>query len=504
LIFAAMLLVSAEEAVWGAGKVLFVEEFNALKAQWPDMLGRHLRIEGRYALMGKNLLRLKKCDLSFRSREDLPKLSGRSRTVEVSGRLTRENGKLFFLVEELLELPTDMEQLRKGRGRLDPSKAQQWYRLAAWAEHRAKFYDDVELAQEARKVYRDGVRIERSRLRENNPRGLFALAEKAAKFGLDESVSLELIHEACFLLWKEAERSNEVKSLRQVAATVAEKLPGARAPLSAPSEELRKRYLADPVATYEKADASTRKLLHRILHNEILLAAILKDAAPDGRNGMEVAAEIETQLPEYREMALAYRQRGIAYRAAHITAASRAEMLELVELLKKDGQPERARALILRWLQAQEKTLRQDGPDGLRRLAMEYETLLQDKQTAVKFLVEAYRLSQGAREIAAELERRGYRRAGQRWVTLKEFAKTPEGRIAQAMREGRVVEGMTAEQVRKTLGAPSFVGRAATDGVFAEVWVYGENRGSRLAIHLSRPLSSRDLKVVAVVPLREP
>jgi len=500
---AAVLLVGTGGETRAAGKVLSVEEFNELKGEWPELLGRHLRIEGRYALMGRNLLRFKNCDLSFRSRKDLPKLTGRSRTVEVSGRLTREDGKLFFLIEELFELPTDLERLRQQRSRLDPAKADEWYQLATWAEQRAKFYQDAELAQEARKLYRDGLRIERSRLREGDPRALFALAEKAAGFGLDQSVQLSLIHEACVLLWRQAQRRDDANSLRQLASTVAEKLPGAKTPLTEPVDGLRKRYLAAPLPTYEKADASTRQTLHRILHNEILLAAILKQAAPDGRNGLEIADQIETQLPEYRETATAFRQKGVAYRAAHIATASRSEMLELVELFKKQNQPERARVLILRWLQAREKVLRQDGPDGLRQLAREYETLLQDTKTAVKLLVEAYRLSQEAPEIAKELERRGYRRAGQRWVTLEEFAKTPEGRIVQAMREGRVVEGMTAEQVRKTLGAPSFVARAATDGVFAEVWVYGENRGSRLAIHLSRPLSSRELKVTAVVPLTE-
>ena len=476
-----------------------IQEFNERESQWSGLIGSRLRIEGRYALIGKNLLRFKNCDLSFRASRDFPKLVRDSRTVEVVGRLTIEDGKLAFAVEDLFELPTDMEVFRKRQARIDTSMPEDWYQLAKWAANRGRFYEDEKLIQAAKSANITGLGLEKNTARDRGPDAIFALADKAAHLQLSKRVQDELNHEGCYRLWEEASRADEsVDRSQKVAAIVFEKLPGAKIPLRELQPELRRQYLANPADRYAEAADDVRKTLDRILYSEIILSGILKDAKDDGSDGQEIASRIEKSLPEFVELAETYRERAFSYRLAHVASASLSDMTELASALKARNEPERARSLVKRWLDAREDVLRRDGADGLRQLAVEYETLLSDKKKAAQLLIEAYDASGGAAEVDKELRRLGYIQTEGRWLTREEFDVSPQGEIRQAMREGRVVDGMTAQQVRQTLGVPGFVARMIADGQVAEVWIYGERNATQLAIHFVRPLSRSEFTVQGI------
>ncbi len=69
-------------------------------------------------------------------------------------------------------------------------------------------------------------------------------------------------------------------------------------------------------------------------------------------------------------------------------------------------------------------------------------------------------------------------------MTKEEADARPVEPIVQAMREGRVIVNMSPEQVRKTLGAPDRVARAASTSQIHEAWIYGSRSG--LVVHFLR------------------
>ena len=126
---------------------------------------------------------------------------------------------------------------------------------------------------------------------------------------------------------------------------------------------------------------------------------------------------------------------------------------------------------------------------------------MEDRQTAAKLLKEAYELSPESEEIKQQLRLWGYVFKQGSWFTAVEAAKLPEDPIDQAIRDGRVVVGMTSSQVKRALGGkPTLMTRAATAGVICELWVYGRRGTARLIVQFQRRVrrAEPEARVIAV------
>jgi hypothetical protein len=77
-----------------------------------------------------------------------------------------------------------------------------------------------------------------------------------------------------------------------------------------------------------------------------------------------------------------------------------------------------------------------------------------------------------AEKLAERLKALGWERVQNQWMTSAEISSLPKSDIQRAMREGRVVVGMTVEQVAGTLGRPSRITRMASGKLMRELWVY--------------------------------
>ena len=111
-------------------------------------------------------------------------------------------------------------------------------------------------------------------------------------------------------------------------------------------------------------------------------------------------------------------------------------------------------------------------------------------------LNEAWTRSQNA-DIAEALEKLGYRKKENRWLTKAEYDQRPEGRLERSLREGRIEAGMSAAQVRKALGLPLNRTRIASSSQVVEVWEYG-SAGTKFVVQLSRRKQQDDFVVTAV------
>lgn len=476
-----------------------VQRFQELKERWEIFAssGVELRVEGRTAAVSESLLRFRGCSVPFRPAEGVRLPTDSGNVMEVRGRLRRPNGEWAFLVEEYKRLPGDMERFRFERNRLPEDDPQPWYRLAEWAAGRSAFYDDPDLKRKAREAYEKGLRIERRQLAEGDVDGLLALADKAARLEVSPSVRLEFLHEAYHLQWRKMKHREQPK-VSQLADQVARTLPGCRVVPEAPDTELQQRYWDAPLIVYRSADRAQRRKLHRIFYSELGIAAIEQKADPEGRNGLAIAREIDERFPERHALAEMYRDRALDFRLRGVESLTRSEVTALIEQLRDRNRSDDAADALSRWVEAKIERARSAEAGELVEAAQACLDFLNDRQRAVRLLKQAWEKAPEVERAAELLTRLGYRLHDGQWMTEQAVAALPSDPVEQAMREGRVVAGMTPPQVRNALGAPTSVMRVATAGQINLVWQYRDRGSSPLVVHFLRR-SSRNAQPAEVV-----
>ena len=485
-----------------AAAPLSMSEFLALKPEWEELAqqDKPLRIEGRVASAAPQLLRLRNCPLSFRPATGVLPDVRRSPAVEIVGLLQRRAGELIFLVTELRERPDDRQAYALKESALNASDAGDWYELAAWAAGRGSFYKDQFLLDKASEARRRALALEREAAA-TDPLRLAALAKKAEEFQLADAKH-ELTHAALRLAFQQ-ERDEKEPDFGPLIEEIKKLLPGAATPLEKWPADLATRYAAEPLAVYDAAEPAQRPALDRLLFAEVQLAAIERTADPDGANGESIAVQIANALPERAALAEQYREREIDYRMQRITTATRSEALELAKRLEQRERPDEARQALTAWLAAREAAQRKDGPSGLIAVAEDYSAVRGDMPAAARLLIEALQANPESETIPPRLRQLGFTKIGDEWLSKEEAAARPVDPVLQAMREGRVAVGMSPEQVRKTLGMPDRIARAASTSQIHDAWISGERDRSGIVVHFLRysARAAEDGRVVGVATL---
>lgn len=498
-----------------------VQSFVEIKPQWPELVGSTFRIEGVYAILTKDSLRMRNCDLPFKSSQPL-KVSGTSKVVEVSGRLAKEatSGKLYFEIDSIRSLPTDLQTVAERERAISRGTPQQWYELAEWARGRGKFYNDEDLLERAKVINRKGLILERQELKELTPQALRQLAARVPELGLEDSLRLDWLHESLSLEWESLQKSAPKLELAddefdtakdpvfQFLQRLDKDLPGAkvRADNVLPLEA--NEYRRNPVLTYRNAkdsDARRRKL-ERLFHVDVATAAIARMTKADGSNGDEVAKHLDELLPEQHELAEKHRDNELAYRVKHAATLSRNQLAELAQRCRDRKQEALAKEAITSWLARRETSLRKDGVTGLIQLADERIALLQDQPGAGSALLEALRLAPKNEDVIERLKKLGYQEVNGQWVHPQANPQTPnppqpavpESELERNIRLGVPTVGMTPAQLLKCLGAPQSLTRVATSGRVTETWTYRDGPSVRHRITVERQTLRRTAFVKAV------
>ena len=475
-----------------------VEDFLKSKSRWPKLVGTTFRLEGRVSVGGGTTLRLSKLPLFFISKEELPELPGPALVVEVVGRLrSTETGLLEFELLSLKKLESDLQRVYRLRVDLPQNDPQPWYELGDWAMNRVRFYQsgndfDKRLTTEATELYRMAIRKERTAMSAPDYKLLKELALKSERYGLGSEFKLPLLYEAHFRTWDSIRSKAASSDLASVAVRIAQELPEADKPVEEFDDDFVAEWRDGPVAFYTKAPDALRPQLHRLLYQQVMLESIERDAAVDGKNGDEIAARIEQFIPEFSRQAASYRAKELEWRVDHVVELSREGALALKQDLTAAGDEARADKVLRRWFQNLEAKLRLQGAEGLIELADEYEALFDDGQMAVKLLLESDRLKQGNNYVAERLEGHGYVRVEGRWRRKSEISSGDISPIDQAIRDRRVIRGMTSSHVRKALGPPDAISRVLTSREVLEYWIYSTPSGARLSVRLSRPVNRHE------------
>ncbi len=483
----------AAEAIWST------EFFNSRKSEWDQLTGATIRMEGRVSLAGGTQLRLSKCEVPFHASEALIRPLQGKKSVEITGRLKKENGKLQFEVDRIQVLPTDLEQYESRYAKLRNPKGPELYALGDWATERSRFYEDADLAKKALSAYDRGVTADWRAQEADNANGRFQLAAKVVQYKLSEARRQELMHEGDRILWNAALKAKPAakEAWTKLAAKLEQDFPDSEKALATFPDELKARYEREPLAVYRDSPETIRPQLHRIFYAAVLLKTIQDDAAQDGRNGDVIAERLERQVPEASQLAEQYRTLKMAWRRERSATATRPEIEQLAVDFRARKQPDQARLALTQWLKAQEPRLRQDGVLGLMQLADEYLALLQDERTAVAVLIEANKIDPAFADVLEKFKSLGYVNAGGTWIKANPATTPDPAATMDPVIPGTLAIGMNAVAARNAMGGrPGSLARVLTKKGATEVWSYGPSGTSRLVIRLEGTSLSPEVRVI--------
>jgi len=486
---------SAADTVWS------VPQLMARKADWDRFVDSPLRIEGRISTFTKTQLRFIRCDLTFRITEDQARTLSSAKNAEVSGRFARDRdaGKLFFDVAAVKSQPVDGDQFRDREAALKNPRPEDWYALAHWAAERGRFYEDKDLLDASRLCTTRGLALESRELAKDDVDGRFGLAAKVRELDLPPALADELRHEAFRTWWSRATSGNSVRSddLAALLKRAAVEWPNATSPMTAWPTELQEAYAQDPLGTYRQADDSQRAVLQRLFTGQVQLRQIAATAAPDGRNGVEIAEQIERLVPERRAVAEMYRDQELRYRQSKISTGTRAEALELAAAFRQRKRDDQAVETLRRWLseRAQRLAKTAGAPEHLA-LADDYWSLLKDEAAAVVHLEAARRLEPESEDVQSRYRELGYEWNGDRWAKPTAATATTSPTLPAAPKSLAI--GLTAAEVRQIQGGPTRIATVVSAQAVDEFWIYGKGNASRLVVQLSRRLHQSEPKVVRI------
>ncbi len=494
-----LLLVSGAASAW-AESVKSIEEFVKQKSKWSTLEGTTLRLEGRYSIFSKPQIIFANCPLEFVMGRDFSRPVGDSRTIEVTGHIDKRENKLLFVVSDVQAQPSDIERMRSLRTKAGGSKAEDFYKAAAWGESRATYYKDDALRTESHEVFRQGVQAEYRVASSLTPALLRGFIAKLASRGIDPPLQQELEHEALWLEYKAILKADKIgRDSDSELVTKLAALPGADQALAPEDQEWMKTYLASPLLEFKDADEALRLKVHRAFFVEVMRNRILRQLSPDGKNGYDIAARLETEVPEFAKSTDALRSQERDYYLGRVAAMTRKEVTELVTKSETRGSPEYPVEIKQRWLAAREKQIDMKSMSAWIELGDDYQNLGTRKDDAVRCYIKAYEISPQTSAISEWLQASGLALHNSRWVPQGDVPKAPDDPLAMAVQQGQVREKMTAQQVRAALGVePTSKTKVATGQHLQEFWLF-EDHG--LSIQFTRQRRKEEALVTRVINL---
>lgn len=471
-----------------------VPEFVANEKEWDRLIGKPLRIEGRYSSLSPSAMRFHKCDLTFFLPPDFVRPVGRSKTMEVNGTLKREKRELVFRIHSLRLLQADQDTLLRKKGLLPKNNPLPWYELGKKTVRRGKFYEDRLLQQLGTKVLLDGIQIEKKQQKNISPDFLLELAAKSATLGLKDRVRVMLIFESCQLQMTTALKIADY-DLSKLRTLMEKQLPGSTIPLTSLEGVVFDQYRKDKHSTYEQATDHARRQISRLFYLEVLREEYVRRLKKNGSNGDSIASGYETIAPDDPATAASFREQALMFRSQNIISARRNEVLEVARQYREQSKEQQAITALKTWLNYRASQLDKAGPSDYLATALDYEQWFSDAGKSEELLLAGIKRFPEDGPLRAQLIKRDYVKQKDQWVSRKTLPKNSLSKIQKAMQSGRIVKGMTRKQVANSLGGPKSVSRIASARQTVLVWNYPD---AQLAIRFTQRSKISDYVVVAV------
>ena len=467
------------------GQSTTLPDLLAAKDQWPNYAaeGRKFQFEGRFEGRSGNAIRIIKFDVSctLPSNGTFPDNIKSGQRIDIIGRFLLENGRLNFVVSRILIKDTDTDRIRSRTKDIPADQPAKMLNLAEEYQADADFYEDTALQAEIAALRTSAVLQLRNAAR-GDVATLRSLIKQSQSLGIRSDVRQLLQFETLYAASKAPDAD-----LETLVAETKMSCDGWDQLVPPVPERLQLAFARQAVETFAKAPENDRRALNRLLYQSLRLREIQAMLKPDGSNGLEISKIIRSEFGDDDPLAAQFEERDVTYRLTQISTLSRADVKGLTELLTKLKRSQQVSGAVRDWLLAQERKFGTANLAGLLRTADEYlfaADLVQSPEygrQGIEFLKQAWLSASAssptdADQIADRLKRLGWERLDNQWMTNDQMQALPKNDVQLAIREGRVVPGMDAEQVVQTLGQPTKISRIASRKSVCELWSYeGEN-----------------------------
>ncbi len=497
IVFGGIALGLSSSAIAAQRSSFSIPEFVAIENQWDDLVGEPLRIEGRYSSFTPTAMRFLNCDLFFYLPSGTPRPLGRSKTLEVTGRLKRDQGELKFMVDSVQQRPADTDQLQISRSLLPQNDAEPWYELGQKTVKRARFYDDALLEKLGVDLLERGLQIERSRRKEITPDFLKELSVKAARMGIPQNRQQSLQHES-LRMQLDQRKSTANFEWGRFREQVEKSLPGSIVPLTSLSGKLFDEYRQKPIETYAGASNHARQQLSRLFYLEVLQQEMTDRLTPGGANGDILARQYAAVAPDDPDFAQQLRDAALMYRSGNLLSATRTELLSLSQQYREQGDTKMAEAALRKWLDHRAGQLDRAGPSDYLQTALDYDEWLDQREQAEAVLLRGIDRYPSDAPLQGLLTKWGFIQQNDEWLSSEDAPMVEPNEIELAIQAGRIVPGMNRKHVVATLGAPKTMTRIASKSENLLIWNYPD---VNLAIRFEQRRQRNNYEVVHIGPL---
>lgn len=463
-----------------------------------DLVGKLVSVDDRirffqnHPRVGYDELYLKRTPLPFRLPDHLrPDTPPRNQAVAVQGRLVREGSQLFVDVTSLNLQPADLERLAKAVAALPARDFETRRKWARWAEKRARDFGDGALAARAKAVEADALRVEADAQRSSvdAPREWLSLARQGRKTGVAEPGPSALAHRAFRAMLSTSKTQGALEKLKE---EVDQLFPSAATPPAAGETGLGawgEQYDQDPATAYRAAPPEIRAALDRRLWADVVEALLKSRVSTDVQGALRAVEDAEKQVPE-RPLLAAKLVEQVETRAREGLSALRlADARAVASLLERQaGDRGPAIEFYRDWLKAQRDRLSPTDAEGPVALAAQYESLLNDSETARQLLDQAWKIAPGSGPVTEAYKVRGYHRVGDGWEKVSAVAVPDLAASPPRAEADRDLQGKTPAEVKAILGGePTGQQVVATKGRITLQWIFKETRQTRYVNFERRP-----------------
>jgi hypothetical protein len=475
-----------------------VPDIVAQKSQWVRYAeeGRRIQFEGRFRSRAVDTFRLEKFEVPCRLPASirLPDRMTDGQRIELTGKFMKDGNVISFLVSRLIVRGLDAEELSNQASNVSDDQPDELLKLAEGYVADADFYNDERLREQITRVRGRAISAKR-KLAKGNISELNALLATADSLQIDPRDRAVLVFE---ILVEQAKAATaDLASLM----TVVKSLPGWDLQTPTPPPRLQNDFASKAVLLYEASSDEDRRFLHRLLYTHLRLRQIKASLQDDGSNGLALAETIRRELPDQTALVAEFQQKEVDYQLRRVALLNRQELQQTVDLLnrlqKKDAIPESVSA----WLKEQKRRFGTATLGGLLRTADEHFfaadlALGADTRNAgIELLKQAWEVAmrespQDAAEIASRLKTFGWEHFSGKWMTAEQIQMIPDTDVELAIRDGRIVPGMTATQVLTSRGEPARIARVGSSRLLRELWIYDADGTAGIVIRFRRSLVS--------------
>ena len=308
--------------------------------------------------------------------------------VRLTGILKREGDQWVCDVTTIELFPKDMVRLNRGVSILPPGEFEKRTAWAAWADRRAKEFQDEELLKRVQAIEVEAIRFE-AESRSTDPAKLWLkLANRARADGLQEPEPSALAHRS---FRARLETAKEPEAFTSLLSDLNAFFPESATPLAAEPADLATwdgPYAKDPAEAYRTAPLPVRKAFDHRLWADVTQRLLERTAELEPQEALNLAERASRQLPDRPKVAERLFEQGVKLKTVRLATLRLSEVKSLAKIYSEQlHRADLARDLIRSWLDEQ-RTHQMSPTDAEGRLGLAslYESLIEDKETAIELL----------------------------------------------------------------------------------------------------------------------